>query len=77
MLTCSSCGCSKTPIGALLIGEILSKCNLPEGSFSILPCSRDGADLFTTDDRFKLLSFTGSPAVRSHILHHSLLACFL
>jgi len=36
---------------------------LPPGTFSILPCSRDGADLFTTDDRLKLLSFTGSPGV--------------
>ncbi len=36
---------------------------LPEGAFSILACSRDGADLFTVDDRLKLLSFTGSPGV--------------
>ncbi|MBE1301045.1 MAG: aldehyde dehydrogenase family protein [Alteromonadaceae bacterium] len=54
---------SRTPIGAIIIGEILAETNLPEGAFSILPCSRDGADLFTTDDRFKLLSFTGSPGV--------------
>lgn len=54
---------SRTPIGALIIGEILAETDLPEGAFSILPCSRDGADLFTTDDRFKLLSFTGSPGV--------------
>jgi acyl-CoA reductase-like NAD-dependent aldehyde dehydrogenase len=54
---------SRTPIGALIIGEILAETDLPKGSFSILPCSRDGADLFTTDDRFKLLSFTGSPDV--------------
>ena len=54
---------SRTPIGALLIGEILAETNLPPGSFSILPCRRNGADLFTTDDRFKLLSFTGSPGV--------------
>ena len=54
---------SKTPIGALIIGEILAETNLPEGAFSVLPASRDGADLFTTDDRLKLLSFTGSPAV--------------
>lgn len=54
---------SRTPIGALIIGEILAETNLPEGAFSILPCSRDGADLFTTDERFKLLSFTGSPQV--------------
>ncbi len=54
---------SKTPIGALLIGEILAETDLPEGAFSILPCSRDGADLFTTDERLKFLSFTGSPDV--------------
>jgi acyl-CoA reductase-like NAD-dependent aldehyde dehydrogenase len=54
---------SRTPIGALIIGEVLAETDLPEGAFSILPCSRDGADLFTTDDRFKLLSFTGSPGV--------------
>lgn len=55
---------SKTPLGALIIGEILAECDiLPLGAFSILPASRDGADLFTTDDRLKLLSFTGSPAV--------------
>ena len=54
---------SRTPIGALIIGEVLAETNLPKGAFSILPCHRDGADLFTTDDRLKLLSFTGSPAV--------------
>ena len=54
---------SRTPIGAIVIGEVLAETNLPEGAFSILPCHRDGADLFTTDDRLKLLSFTGSPGV--------------
>jgi acyl-CoA reductase-like NAD-dependent aldehyde dehydrogenase len=54
---------SLTPVGALLIGEMLAETDLPEGAFSILPCRRDGAELFTTDDRLKLLSFTGSPEV--------------
>jgi acyl-CoA reductase-like NAD-dependent aldehyde dehydrogenase len=54
---------SRTPIGALIIGEILAETDLPRGAFSILPAHRDGADLFTTDERLKLLSFTGSPAV--------------
>jgi len=54
---------SLTPVGALLIGEILAETDLPKGAFSILPCRRDGADKFTTDERFKLLSFTGSPDV--------------
>ena len=34
---------SLTPIGALLIGEVLAETDLPQGAFSILPCSRDGA----------------------------------
>ena len=54
---------SRTPVGALLIGEILAETDLPEGAFSILPCAREAADLFTTDERLKLLSFTGSPEV--------------
>jgi len=54
---------SLTPIGALIIGETLAETDLPKGAFSILPCRRDGAERFTTDERFKLLSFTGSPVV--------------
>jgi acyl-CoA reductase-like NAD-dependent aldehyde dehydrogenase len=54
---------SRTPIGALIIGEILAETDLPKGAFSILPAHRDGADLFTVDPRLKLLSFTGSPQV--------------
>src|SRR6185295_6523534 len=54
---------SLTPIGALVIGEVLAETNLPLGAFSILPCRRDGAALFTEDERLKLLSFTGSPEV--------------
>lgn len=54
---------SLTPLGAIIMGEVLSETDLPEGAFSILPASRDGADLFTTDERLKLLSFTGSPGV--------------
>lgn len=54
---------SLTPIGALIIGETLAETKLPTGAFSILPCHREGARLFTEDDRLKLLSFTGSPEV--------------
>ena len=54
---------SLTPVGALIIAEVLAETNLPEGAFSVLPCRRDGAELFTEDDRLKLLSFTGSPDV--------------
>ena len=55
---------SMTPLGAIIMGEVLAECDvLPEGAFSILPAARAGSDLFTTDDRLKLLSFTGSPGV--------------
>lgn len=54
---------SRTPVGALTIGEVLTETDLPAGAFSILPCHREGADLFTTDERLKLLSFTGSAEV--------------
>ena len=47
---------SLTPLGAIIMGEVLAECD-------ILPATRDGADLFTTDERLKLLSFTGSPGV--------------
>lgn len=52
-----------TPISALLLGEILAETPLPPGGFSILPCRREDADLLVTDDRARLLSFTGSPEV--------------
>lgn len=45
---------SLTPLGALIMGEILAETSLPKGAFSVLPCSRDGADLFTTDDRLEV-----------------------
>lgn len=54
---------SRTPLGAIIIGEVLAETDLPKGAFSVLPAQRDGADLFTVDERLKLLSFTGSPGV--------------
>lgn len=54
---------SLTPVATLVLGEILAECDLPRGAFSILPCARADADLLVTDQRFKLLSFTGSPEV--------------
>lgn len=55
---------SSTPLGALLIGDILANDpNMPREGFSILPCSRAAGNLLTTDNRYKLMSFTGSPGV--------------
>ena len=53
----------RTPLGALVIGEVLAETDLPKGAFSILPCDVEDAGPFTTDPRLKLLSFTGSRAV--------------
>ncbi len=54
---------SHTPVGAALIGEVLSQAGLPPGAFSILPTTRETARLLVEDDRLALLSFTGSPEV--------------
>ena len=54
---------SRTPLGALIMGEILAETSLPKGAFSILPCEVSEAEAFTTNPRIKLLSFTGSPKV--------------
>lgn len=54
---------SFTPISALKIAGVLAETDLPKGAWSILPCNREAADILVTDDRFKLLSFTGSDQV--------------
>lgn len=65
-----ACGCpfvlkpaEKTPVGALIIGEVLAETDLPAGAFSVLPCLVEHAGPFTTDERIKLLSFTGSDTI--------------
>jgi glyceraldehyde-3-phosphate dehydrogenase (NADP+) len=54
---------SQTPLTALRLGRILVEAGVPAGALNILPCSPQVADPLCTDDRFKLLTFTGSPAV--------------
>lgn len=49
----------KTPVGALIIGEVLAETDLPKGAFSILPLDGAHAAPLVEDERFKLLSFTG------------------
>ena len=50
---------AKTPVGALIIGEVLAETDLPKGAFSILPCSNEDAGVLVEDERIALLSFTG------------------
>jgi acyl-CoA reductase-like NAD-dependent aldehyde dehydrogenase len=54
---------SKDPLVMLTVGEIIEASGAPEGSVSILPMTRALGDRMVEDERFKLLSFTGSPAV--------------
>jgi acyl-CoA reductase-like NAD-dependent aldehyde dehydrogenase len=65
-----ACGCpfvlkpaSATPLGALILGELLAETDLPEGAFSILPMKASESGPLVEDERIKKLSFTGSPEV--------------
>lgn len=49
----------KTPVGALIIAEILAETDLPKGAFSVFACDNETAAPLVEDDRIKLLSFTG------------------
>jgi acyl-CoA reductase-like NAD-dependent aldehyde dehydrogenase len=54
---------SKDPLTMLTVAEIIEEAGAPAGSVSVLPMSRELGDRMVSDDRFKLLSFTGSPSV--------------
>ncbi|MFI5254988.1 MAG: aldehyde dehydrogenase family protein [Candidatus Limnocylindrales bacterium] len=54
---------SKDPLTMLTVAEIVEAAGPPAGSVSILPMSRELGDRMVADPRFKLLTFTGSPAV--------------
>jgi acyl-CoA reductase-like NAD-dependent aldehyde dehydrogenase len=51
------------PLTMLTFAEMVDQLDLPKGSVSIMPMDRTVGDRLVTDDRFKLLSFTGSPDV--------------
>ena len=54
---------SKDPLVMLRLAELIEEVGVPEGMVSILPMTREMGDRMVGDDRFKLLTFTGSPAV--------------
>ena len=54
---------SSTPLSTLKLAEIIDETDLPKGAVSVIPMDRKTGNLLVTDDRFKLLSFTGSPEV--------------
>ncbi|HJW21932.1 MAG TPA: aldehyde dehydrogenase family protein [Candidatus Limnocylindrales bacterium] len=54
---------SKDPLTLLTVTELIDAAGLPGGSVSVLPMTRELGDRLVPDERFKLLTFTGSPAV--------------
>ena len=54
---------SKDPLVMLTVAEIIEEAGAPAGSVSVLPMTRELGDRMVADERFKLLSFTGSPSV--------------
>ncbi len=54
---------SKDPLVMLRVAQYIDETDLPKGAVSILPMDRPTGDAMVRDDRFKLLSFTGSPSV--------------
>ena len=54
---------SRDPLTMLTVAEIIHQAGLPAGAVSVLPMDRQLGDRLVSDERFKLLSFTGSPQV--------------
>lgn len=54
---------SADPLIMLKVAEIMTEAGLPEGALSVIPTARDVADKLIDDERFRLLSFTGSPEI--------------
>ena len=51
------------PLTMLFMARLIDEAGVPKGAVSILPMTRETGDAMVADDRFKLLSFTGSPEV--------------
>lgn len=52
-----------TPLSVLELAKIIDQTELPKGAVSVLPMDREAGNQLVTDDRFAMLSFTGSPTV--------------
>ena len=53
----------QTPLTSLLLAEVVLEAGLPPGVLSVVPCENAVAEQMVTDDRFKVVSFTGSAPV--------------
>ncbi len=54
---------SQTPVSALKLAEVVLEAGWPAEAIAVLPCSTSVAAPLVGDDRTKMLTFTGSPAV--------------
>ncbi len=54
---------SQTPVSALKLAEIVHDSGWPLEAFSVVPSTTEDAARLIEDDRIRLLTFTGSPAV--------------
>lgn len=53
----------QTPLSSLLLAEAVQQAGWPDGGLNVIPLSNDDAGLLVSDDRIKLISFTGSAPV--------------
>jgi acyl-CoA reductase-like NAD-dependent aldehyde dehydrogenase len=53
----------QTPLCSLLLAELVQEAGWPAGGLNVLPVAVADAEPMVTDDRVKMLSFTGSAAV--------------
>jgi len=53
----------QTPLSAFLLAECVQQAGWPDGALNVLPLSNEDAALLVTDERIKLISFTGSAPV--------------
>ncbi len=53
----------QTPFCALLLAKLILEAGWPAAALSVLPMNNEDAAILVADERFKLLSFTGSAAV--------------
>jgi acyl-CoA reductase-like NAD-dependent aldehyde dehydrogenase len=61
----------ETPLSSLLMAEVVQQAGWPDGALNVIPLSNEDAGLLVSDDRIKMISFTGSAAVGWQIKKNS------
>jgi len=61
----------QTPLSSLLMAEVVQQAGWPDGGLNVLPLSNEDAGQLVSDDRLKMISFTGSAAVGWQIKKNS------